>query len=482
MIQALPIAPGQILSGKYRIESVLGRGGMGVVLAATHLQLEQRVAIKFLVEGGSDPQMRERFAREARAASKIRSEHVARVLDVGALDSGVPYTVMEYLAGDDLAKTIRDRGALPVAEAVGYVLEACEALAEAHVAGIVHRDLKPANMFLARRADGSVAVKLLDFGISKAETRGADGAITSGATILGSPTYMPPEQIRSARNVDARGDLWSLGATLFELLVGWPPFRADTLPELCVRILEEPAPELATFVPGAPPGLGAALRRCLAKDPAARFATVAELAEALEPFARAESRVSVERVARVMGAVRPPGVDAARAGASDQEMHRLQDANTMRSNDGVIARSVQPSREPEGRRWPRAFRVAAAVVLPVGMIATGIVALSGQATVLARATPAAAPTVPPSLDDPAAPASAAPHPLVEQDAASAAISAPAPASTAGSARPIAVLPRRVAKPAGALSTSLPLDARENAQARSERAPALRGTEGFGDRK
>ncbi|HEY2518359.1 MAG TPA: serine/threonine-protein kinase, partial [Polyangiaceae bacterium] len=194
---------------------MLGRGGMGVVFAATHLQLEQRVAIKVLLEDGTDPKMRERFAREARAASKIRSEHVAHVLDVGELGSGVPYMVMEYLVGEDLARRVKTRGAVPAVEAVGYVLQACEALAEAHVAGIVHRDLKPANVFLARRADGSIVVKLLDFGVSKVAVRGAEHVITAGAAVLGSPTYMPPEQIRSARDVDARGDLWSLGVMLF---------------------------------------------------------------------------------------------------------------------------------------------------------------------------------------------------------------------------------------------------------------------------
>src|SRR3954465_531507 len=160
---------GQILAGKFRIERVLGQGGMGVVVAATHLQLDQRVALKFLLpEALSNPEAVERFAREARAAVKIKSEHVARVADVGTLESGAPYMVMEYLEGSDLATWLQQRGKLPVEQAIEFVLQACEAIAEAHALGIVHRDLKPANLFVIQRADGVLAVKVLDFGISKA--------------------------------------------------------------------------------------------------------------------------------------------------------------------------------------------------------------------------------------------------------------------------------------------------------------------------
>jgi serine/threonine-protein kinase len=325
----LPVAPGEIVADKYRIESVLGRGGMGVVLAATHLRLEQRVAIKFLVQDeGSEPGVRERFEREARAASKIRSEHVVRVLDVGVLESGVPYIVMEFLEGEDLANTLRRRGAFPAEEAVSYVLQACEALAEAHRAGIVHRDLKPANMFLAHRADGSAAIKLLDFGISKLPVQSGHGSITN-ETILGSPRYMSPEQIRSAHDVDVRSDVWSLGATLFELVSGQPAFRGATIPELCSRILEGPAPDLDRTVSGAPPGLSAAVRHCLEKQPAQRYASVAELAIALAPFGPAHAHVSVERVARILGA--KPASPPAGVSSFDAEVQRLQDASTMKS-------------------------------------------------------------------------------------------------------------------------------------------------------
>ncbi|MBM4363359.1 MAG: serine/threonine protein kinase, partial [Deltaproteobacteria bacterium] len=240
--------PGEVLAGKYRVERVLGQGGMGVVVQAMHLQLEERVAVKFLLpEYAVHAEASTRFLREARAAVKIKSEHVARVIDVGTLESGAPYMVMEYLAGRDLADVLEQRGPLPVEEVVEYVLQACEALAEAHALGIVHRDLKPANLFLTKRADGSAQVKVLDFGISKAgvsSDSGADQSLTKTSAMMGSPLYMSPEQMRSARSVDARSDLWSLGAILFELMAGRPPFSGESLPELLARVLTDPAPAL----------------------------------------------------------------------------------------------------------------------------------------------------------------------------------------------------------------------------------------------
>jgi len=173
--QAASVSVGEILAGKYRIDRVLGAGGMGVVVAAHHLQLDERVAIKFLLPemlAQQDAVMR--FSREARAAVKIKSEHVARVTDVGTLETGAPYMVMEYLEGIDLAELVR-RGPLPITQAVDFVLQACEAIAEAHALGIVHRDLKPANLFLATLPGGVQSVKVLDFGISKLTGLSASG-------------------------------------------------------------------------------------------------------------------------------------------------------------------------------------------------------------------------------------------------------------------------------------------------------------------
>src|SRR6187401_1415590 len=243
---------GQLIAGKYRIEQTLGRGGMGVVMAALHEQLNQRVALKFLTDNAyQQPEAVARFVREARAAVQIQSEHVARVMDVGTLDSGAPYMVMEYLRGRDLKDVSTRRGALAVGEAVDYVLQACDAVAEAHSLGIVHRDLKPSNLFLTERPDGSPLVKVLDFGISKALQSGDRSQLqmTASAAIMGSPQYMSPEQIRSSKNVDARADVWALGTILHELLTGTPAYVADTVPGLLAMIVADAPPPLSAARP-----------------------------------------------------------------------------------------------------------------------------------------------------------------------------------------------------------------------------------------
>src|SRR3954463_949976 len=278
---------GQILAGKFRIERVLGQGGMGVVVAATHLQLDQRVALKFLLpEALSNPEAWERFAREARAAVKIKSEHVARVSDVGTLESGSPYMVMEYLHGEDLASYVRRNGAAAIPDAVEFLLQACEAIAEAHALGIVHRDLKPANLFVTRRVDGSPCIKVLDFGISKLTVTGAGAELgmTKTHTIMGSPLYMSPEQMSSSRSVDMRTDIWALGVILYETLTGRVPFEAETMPQLCGMILQDPPRPIRELRPGVPGVLESVLYHCLEKNRERRFANVAELAFALARF------------------------------------------------------------------------------------------------------------------------------------------------------------------------------------------------------
>jgi serine/threonine-protein kinase len=303
---AAGVHPGQILLGKYRIERVLGVGGMGVVVAATHVTLEERVAIKFLLPDAlKNQEAVARFLREARAAVRIKSEHVARVTDVGTLETGAPYMIMEYLDGGDLGSLAKARGAMPVETAVEYLLQACEALAEAHGMGIVHRDLKPSNLFVASRADGTPSVKVLDFGISKITGMGASGAdlgMTKTTTIMGSPLYMSPEQMASSRDVDARTDIWALGAILFELLTGRVPFQADTITQLCAMILQQRAEPLRNFRPDAPEGLQMVISRCLEKDRNQRYANVADFANALAPFAPRRARLSIERVSRVVQA------------------------------------------------------------------------------------------------------------------------------------------------------------------------------------
>jgi eukaryotic-like serine/threonine-protein kinase len=295
-------AAGDVILGKYRIERLLGKGGMGFVLEATHLGLEQPVAIKMLLPAcATRVDIVARFSREARAAAKLKNEHVVRVTDVGALDGGAPYMVMEYLFGRDLETLIEERGTIPISDAVEYVLEACEALAEAHARGVVHRDLKPGNLFLAERPDGRQVIKLLDFGISKAlaKTDDQEESLTGTDVLMGSPRYMAPEQLRSARDVDTRADIWSLGVILYQLIAGTLPFDAETAPKLIAQIAGEDPMPIERARPGVPPALARAIMRCLEKDLERRFATVRELAAAIALFANnSDVRARMERLDR----------------------------------------------------------------------------------------------------------------------------------------------------------------------------------------
>jgi eukaryotic-like serine/threonine-protein kinase len=298
--------PGAIVAEKYRVDRVLGEGGMGVVVAAVHLGLEQPVAIKFLLpEAMRNKVAVERFQREARVAAMIRSEHVARVHDVGTLEGGVPYIVMEQLVGRDLGQTIAQGGALPIDEACEIALQACEALGEVHAAGIVHRDLKPSNLFVTRRADGAPAVKLLDFGISKltlgADDISIDPALTATATIMGSPSYMSPEQLKSTKEVDSRTDVWALGAVLYEAITGKPAFRGETVPQVIAMIASEPPRPPSMLRNGIPDELERAILGCLDKDAGRRIALV-DLAHVLAEFAPERAKPSLRRIEAVLGA------------------------------------------------------------------------------------------------------------------------------------------------------------------------------------
>jgi eukaryotic-like serine/threonine-protein kinase len=301
--QVSGVAEGQILAGKYRVESFIAIGGMGAVVSAHHLQLDVRVAIKLLLPSMlANQEAVARFSREARAAVKITNEHVARVLDVGTLDTGAPFMVMEFLQGSDLGTRLHEHGPLDPHVAVGFVLQACEAIAEAHSLGIIHRDLKPSNLFCIKRADGRDLIKVLDFGISKITgfaTIEPNITLMLASGVMGSPLYMSPEQMESSHTVDARADIWALGVILYELLTGNMPFCGNTLPEISVKIASRPPPPLVSAHTPLPDGLQAAIFRCLEKDREKRFASVPELAEALLPFAPEGSAASVRRIAAI---------------------------------------------------------------------------------------------------------------------------------------------------------------------------------------
>lgn len=306
------LSAGQIIADKYRMDSVVGSGGMGVVVAATHVDLDQKVAIKLLRDASSEALAR--FRREARLLVRLKSPHVARVFDVGSLEDDTPYIVMELLEGSDLSSVLKSRGRLPIVEAVDYVLQACEAVAEAHALGMVHRDLKPANLFLAQGAGGTPIVKVLDFGVSKILddrpaselTRGGD--LTNEGVALGSPGYMSPEQMTSSRDVDARSDVFSLGAILYRLVSGQTPWKGNSVISVLAAMAVEPLAPLDSVAPDAPPTFARVVETCLAQDREARFPTVAHLAIALMPFASRRGKLSVEQIATTLGVPLPDGL------------------------------------------------------------------------------------------------------------------------------------------------------------------------------
>jgi serine/threonine-protein kinase len=275
-----------VVGNRYLLEEVLGAGSMGIVYAARHLGLDERVALKVIHPGlRRDVQSRARFSREAKITSRLRTAHVARVLDAGECPVLGLYLVMEHLSGLPLNELLSRGGRLSVRRAVGYVLEACEAVRAAHAIGVVHRDLKPGNLFLTRLG-GAERIKLLDFGISKASLSGrvlgSDLEFGQTTYLMGTPLYMSPEQVRGATDVDARTDIWALGAVLHELVTGEQAFTGESVPQICSQILESDPPRLSHRAPDAPPSLQAIVDRCLAKRRSERFGSVGELCCALE--------------------------------------------------------------------------------------------------------------------------------------------------------------------------------------------------------
>lgn len=292
------VKPGDVLASKYRVERILGAGGMGIVVAARHLELDQQVALKFMLkEAMADPAHAGRFLREAKAAVQLKSNHTAKVLDVGKLSNGEPFMVMEYLEGRDLDAELQQRGPMPPHMAVELILQASEALAEAHGLSMVHRDVKLKNLFLTSAVDGRPLVKVLDFGLAKTLGQSNDVSLTAVNSVFGSPQYMSPEQMRSAKDVDHRTDIWSLGVCLYELLTGRVPFDAPGVAEICAMVLKDPVPRPTQFAP-IPADLESVVMRCLEKDPARRYQSIAEVAFALQGYAADEG--SARRILTVM--------------------------------------------------------------------------------------------------------------------------------------------------------------------------------------
>ena len=428
-----PVVPGDVIAKKYEVTRVLGAGGMGVVVAAHDRDLERDVAVKFLsAQGAENANVVARFMREAKAAVKITSEHVAKVIEVGRLDGGAPYIVMELLDGCDLSDELA-KGPLPVAAALDYVLQACEAIAEAHARGIVHRDLKPANLFLSKRADGSPMVKVLDFGISSMGSAAtAEHGLTRTGAIMGSPFYMSPEQARSARSADARSDIWSLGAVLYELMAGRPPFSGETMGELVAAILtEEPAP-LGSLRGEVPKELETVVHRCLHKDPNARFSSVGELAQALSPFAPERSRVSVTRAMAVSGGTTEVAATSASPAGGTLVMSAAPAAPAAGANTAAAWAETQA---PEGpRRGRRLWVLGLGGAALLGVIALGVSLRQG-------APPGAAPSAS------GAPALGAPT----EPTPSAATAAPLPPAVASSVAP----PEPPARPSATVASKAP---------------------------
>jgi eukaryotic-like serine/threonine-protein kinase len=464
------IQQGELLAGKYRVEQVLGAGGMGYVVAAMHEQLGQRVAVKLLVpELCENEDSVTRFLREARAAVRIQSEHVARVIDVGELTNGAPYMVMEFLNGRDLADELDQPGQIEISLAIDYVLQASEAVAEAHSIGVIHRDLKPANLFLTHRPDGTALVKVLDFGISKAinvEESALEPApsLTATHSLLGSPAYMSPEQIRRPKQVDTRTDIWSLGSILWELLTRDPPFNAESPLALLAAVVSDPLPSIREKRPDVPPELEVVIAKCLEKNPDNRYQTVAELADALAPFApRSQPSVS-----RISGILRSASIRPSRADKSTSSERTLQspgspisgEAETEELKVKVVTPFVAPEKstrtdwEASHSESTRSRRLALLVALAFAGVVAAVVLWQRREPEPNTASPEASSLPRPSAAAVAPPESPQPSKDVEPlrppaQPAAGPVGSPVPAvsSPALSARPAAAAQPKVRPPA-----------------------------------
>ncbi|WP_437832467.1 serine/threonine-protein kinase [Sorangium sp. So ce1153] len=375
-IQGLEV--GTLIAGRYRVNRLLAKGAMGAVVAATHVEIGELRAIKLLLPAtAADPEMCERFLREARIAARLKSDHVVKVHEIGELAGGLPFMVMEFLAGLDLRVIRKQRGPLPLEEATLYVIQACDALAEAHAIGLVHRDVKPANLFLTHAGDGAPCIKVLDFGISKvsrAASLGVSEMQTSTGQMLGTPHYMPPEQMRGQRDVDARADIWAIGSLLYVLLTGRYPMHARSVQTVSLVLGGTFVPPLPSKVRrGLTPAIDPIIMRCLERDRDRRWPDVAELALALSPFAPPAAQPLVERIQRLLrGGPREgtAGAPASAGGADAGDAVAASVASGPRSSTSGVVLALRPEEPLSAAPPPSVPRAAAGAAGPGGAAAS----------------------------------------------------------------------------------------------------------------
>lgn len=361
---------GDVILGKYKVTRVLGRGGMGVVVAARNLRLDELVAVKFLHTAGRESEASaERFVREARTATRLKSRHVVRVFDVDRDEGGTPFIVMEYLTGQDLAAEIRQDGPLPVEKAVDLLLQACEAIAEAHNLGFVHRDLKPANLFVTTGEDGMPCIKVLDFGIAKSLSA-AEASVTASQAVVGSPLYMSPEQLAASKNVDARSDVWSLGVILYEMLTGATPFPGESIATVGAAVFGGLYTRLSVARPDVPAELDEAVADALTRDLEKRLPSVRELAARIAPFGSNAARVSLERIERIAARAAPASTEAADATVAEGPPSAVQAARAVQAQSGrVTGQAASQSIAESPRRSSRSRRTLAVAAIGIAAVA-----------------------------------------------------------------------------------------------------------------
>ena len=451
-----PLREGQLIAGKYLVQELLGQGGMGVVHAARDVLIDRRVALKALLPRlVTSPVASGRFMQEARASTRITSEHVVKLLDTFTLPDGTPLLVLEYLEGRDLRALLIESGPLPPDHAVDYVLQALQAVAEGHMQSIIHRDLKPSNLFLTERADGTPLLKVLDFGIAKILQPGPAGptdlALTSSEDIqLGSPVYMPPEQFTNPRDVDARADIWALGVTLYELISGKQPFGGSGYQELVSRVLSAHPDSLRAACPGAslPAGLEQIVGKCLEKSRDARYANAVELAIALAPFGSEDARLSLTRVSGLSRPRSPNPASLARDfGAAYDATLAVPVTPIDRPTHTLSGAPHVPRPAPRSRNWLALGALLAAFVLasiasrPRHAEAPGAVAGAPRTMTSSLSALQAAPSGAEAANLPVLPASAS----TDRDS---------PALVARKRVPSTVVPSS-AKPAGRVAPTVP---------------------------